>query len=445
MQNKMKSIKYLIMAAVCGMFASCMDGGYGDPTDYVPGNQTISEATGVVTIAQLKTAHANAISSGSYDSITTDVKIKATVVGNDVGGNMYKQICVQDATGGIIVAINDAGINGYLPIGQEIIIDLKGLVVGGYGKQPQIGTPYTNSKGAEGVGRMPKYVWEQHYKAVGTADESKVDTVDFKTIENNMDACGQLVVLKNVTFVNADGTKTLKDGEESGSGTGYYKQTFNEFGTNVFTRTSGDYAKFSSTVMPYDTVAHKAKACDVVGIATRYNDDWQIIIRKQSDIKEASGIEPSTSYSVDFTQGQGDWTITDNTPEGATVWTNTTTYGMKATGYINKTNTETSSWLVSPSIDMSKMSKPTLTINQALNFFTDVATAQNEATVWASTNGKDWKQVNLEGYPTTLSWTFFSSTASLADYAGQKIQLAFHYSSTATKAGTWEIKTVEIK
>lgn len=441
----MKSIKYLIIAAVCGMFSSCLDGAYDVPTVYAPGNQAITES-GIITIGQLKTDHADAIANGSYDSITTDVKIKARVVGNDIGGNMYKQICIQDSIAGIIVAINESGINGYLPIGQEIIVDLKGLVIGGYGQQAQIGTPYTNSKGAEGVGRMSKYVWEQHYKTIGAADESKVDTVDFRNIQNNMKASGQLVVLKNVTFTNADGVKTLKDGEESGSGTGYYKQTFNEFDGTVFTRTSGTYAKFSSTVMPYDTVAHKAKACDVVGIATRYNDDWQIIIRKQSDIKAASGEEKSADYSYDFTQGQGDWTISDdNNTTGKAIWTNSSKYGMIATAYVNKVNYESSSWLTSPTIDLTNKSNPKLTISHATNFFTDISTAQNEATVWASADGQDWQQVELEDFPTALGWSFVTSTASLADYAGQKIQLAFHYSSTAAKAGTWEIKTVEIK
>ena len=37
--------------------------------------------------------------------------------------------------------------------------------------------------------------------------------------------------------------------------------------------------------LPYDEVNKKPKMCNITGIATRYNDTWQILIRKESDIE----------------------------------------------------------------------------------------------------------------------------------------------------------------
>ena len=48
--------------------------------------------------------------------------------------------------------------------------------------------------------------------------------------------------------------------------------------------------------------------------------------------------------------------------------------------------------------------------------------------------------------PAQLSWTFVGSgNVSLSAFAGKKIQIGFKYTSTAAKAGTWEVKNVIIK
>ena len=65
--------------------------------------------------------------------VTEDVKIKGIVTGNDIGGNIYNEFSVQDATGALLVCVSQGGLFGYLPVGQEVLIDLKGLMLGGYG------------------------------------------------------------------------------------------------------------------------------------------------------------------------------------------------------------------------------------------------------------------------------------------------------------------------
>ena len=53
-----------------------------------------------------------------------------------------------------------------------------------------------------------------------------------------------------------------------------------------------------------------------------------------------------------------------------------------------------------------------------------------------------WTKVAIDQYPS--GWDYITATADLTAYKGQKIQVAFAYKSTATKAGTWELKNVKV-
>lgn len=151
-------------------------------------------------------------------------------------------------------------------------------------------------------------------------------------------------------------------------------------------------------------------------------------------------------YEEAFTTGIGKFT-TDGAKAGTTdvaVWTQDDTYGMKATAYIEKVNYAAESWLTSPLIDLGSASSPALSFEHATNFFTDVATAAKEATVWIKAEGGEWTQLTVT-YPTSLSWNYVSSgEVDLGAYKGKKVQLGFKYTSTADKAGTWEVKNFKV-
>ena len=157
--------------------------------------------------------------------------------------------------------------------------------------------------------------------------------------------------------------------------------------------------------------------------------------------------EPEQVFGQTFSEDLGDFTIQNvNMPADLTyVWSwGGANYGAKASGYANKTNYDTEAWLISPVIDLTKFTAPTLSFEHATNFFADAATAKDEATVWAREVGEDWVKLN-PAYPETMSWTFIASgEIDLAEFAGKEMQFAFCYKSTATKAGTWEVKNVSL-
>lgn len=276
----MKTIKFLMIAAICVVITGCMNKKDWDSPDITVspyGNNNITEEN-IISIASLlaDADYQDAFRNNKSKLVTKDIKIRGRVTGNDVGGNIYKQFALQDATGAIIISVNQGGLNGFLPEGQEVIIDLKGLYVGGYGRQPQVGAPYNG-----GIGRMSKDLFNEHFKAIGglhNVNPAAIAPTDFSTIVGDIDNnAGKLVILKGVSFTGADGVKTLTDGATSG---GNFVNTYVKVGgKDIIIRTS-TYADFAKMIMPMTPV-------DITGIATRYNSDWQIMMRKTVDIQPA--------------------------------------------------------------------------------------------------------------------------------------------------------------
>ena len=293
MKTKIKSRQWVIGLSliICHLsfsvaLTSCQKD-WEDPMNVPYGNNNISEDN-IITIAELKALYPNVFASTDANKqITENIKIRGLVSGNDIGSNLYKQFSLQDETGALIVAVNQSGLSGFLALGQEIIIDLKDLYIGGYRKQPEIGQPYNGSS----IGRMNKDLFQKHFRIVGTPDPSKLTPIEFDEKMNKDENCGKLVVIKNVTFTDANGTNTFAPGDGSATVVGGCVNRnikINDQKSNVVIRTS-TYARFAALELPYDNVNKKPKRCNITGIATRYasgsNDTWQILIRQESDIE----------------------------------------------------------------------------------------------------------------------------------------------------------------
>lgn len=168
------------------------------------------------------------------------------------------------------------------------------------------------------------------------------------------------------------------------------------------------------------------------------------------DDGDIPGDEPSATvktlpYAEAFTTGIGDFTTDGVKVEGTetAVWVQDKTYGMKATAYVANKDHASESWLTSPLIDLGGATAPVLSFEHATNYFTDVATAAKEATVWIREEGGEWKQLS-PAYPKSLGWSFVpSGDVDLVGWKNKKVQIGFKYVST-TKAGTWEVKNFKV-
>ena len=444
----MKKIKFIALAFLALTLGSCMGDGYADPdlTEKVPaspwGNNSLREKN-VISIADLKTQFATIINSDNgYKQIEKDMMIKAVVTGNDVSGNIYNQVSVQDASGAIIIAINGSGLSGYLPVGQEILVNLKGLYIGSYKKLPQIGGVNTKlSDGSLGMGKIERAVWNQHFKILnpGEADATTVVPEEFDltklTEAAYMDAnVGKLMTLKKVKFASANGTNVWAPDDTNTSLELIDAETGKKISSsNLVVRNSG-YSKFANEVVPKGVF-------DITGIFTRYNNTWQIVLRNTDDLKSVV----LAYLSEPFDASQGNFTI-DNIKladgvEFVWKWASAA-YGMKASGYVNGSKQELQSRLKSPAIDLKSAKSAKLMFDQAINYASDI---KQECKVQISTDGKTWTDLDVQGYPAGNSWDFVSSTADLTKYCGKTIYIGFLYSSSPTGAPTWEVKNFAVK
>lgn len=257
------------------------------------GNQYIQE-TNVVTIDALKTQYKNAINNDGLEKISKPTQIKVIVTGNDEGSNLYKQLYVTDGTGSLYMSIDKSGIFSEAAVGQCMLIELEGLYIGGYGKQPEIGTFYHNDKkNKDQVGRMSRYTWQEHFKLISPVEGLSTKPVMLSTLQglNIEKDCGKLVTLVGVKMEGADGKITFAPSNEADAGGGVSRKI--EGMSNVVVRSS-TYAKHAAMIMPTEKI-------NVTGIASRYNSTWQIMPRTVDDITLTTGneeVDPSEEQTI---------------------------------------------------------------------------------------------------------------------------------------------------
>lgn len=298
--KKTKYIKFLVAAMLLGGLAtSCMDDDWNDPTGEVApygNNDIVEDDAKMISIKELKAKTVDLIPSSQANDtvrITEDWQLKVRVTGNDIQGNIYNQIAVQDESGeGLLICIQKGGLFGFLPVGQEILVNLKGLYIGIYGNNVQIGVPYTNTSGRTFPSRMNINVWNEHFKILGAADASKVvpekfDVSKLKDVAYVKSHRGKLMTLENVEMDGADGKLSWAPEADKDAGNGVSRTVkINGKAQSLMVVRSSTYADFAAKAMPTGKV-------NLTGIFTvyatnpsKYGYTWQILLRSDSDIEE---------------------------------------------------------------------------------------------------------------------------------------------------------------
>ena len=271
----MKAIKYLTILALSLFATSCMNEFDKPLFSEAPfGNNEIGAATH--TIAQLKEKYNSTITGNSVQQITEEIVIEGVVVANDESGNVYKQFIINDATGAMVIGVNDVGLYAMVPKGQRVRIACKDLYIGGYGKMAQIGGLY-NGK----VGRMNRYIYPQHVRLIGIPDpiqeEMQPTVIDASFFTNeNKNTLAKFVRLENVSITEANGTETWAP-EEKKNSSNVVERNIKMGNTKVVLRMS-TYADFANEAIPTGNL-------NINGVMTRYNDYWQFVISHTTDIE----------------------------------------------------------------------------------------------------------------------------------------------------------------
>jgi hypothetical protein len=131
--NSKKILKFVSYCLATSILSSCIKSKFDAPPDTskvdpkLPVNMTLSQLS----------SSAMELMDGQ-SRLLGDSIVYGIVVGDDHSGNIYKQIIIEDTTGGIAVLIDKTTLYADYPTGRKVYIKLKGLRVSNYKGLPQL-------------------------------------------------------------------------------------------------------------------------------------------------------------------------------------------------------------------------------------------------------------------------------------------------------------------
>ncbi len=200
----------LAVAATSGALVSC-----DDDLDRPPVIVPVATYEANTSIAEFKELFWNAAQNNTPETIPVNadgdsIILAGRVISSDQSGNVYQRIYVRDESGAMDFRIYGYDLNESYHMGQEVRINVTGLLVGGYGTQMQIGVWYTNpNTGSTSLGGMDKEEFirraqRQGLPAATDAEPYTVKISDLEAWKNDKEKliqwqC-QLVKIENVSF-----------------------------------------------------------------------------------------------------------------------------------------------------------------------------------------------------------------------------------------------------
>lgn len=284
--NLLSALAALLLAS--GFFA-CVDTDFDEP----PVSDCNVTLTANTTIKELKALRK---SIGIPDAITTDIIIKGTVTSDDRPGNFYKTLVIQDNTAGIEVKIDNGFLYQSYPVGREVFIRCKGLLLSDYNGVIQIiGSAVQQGSQLEELGLTEAQERLQLVRGCqGTPVAPKLVTVADLTGPNHREYISSLIQLNDVQFTQCDAGRPWADAATQSS---LNRELENCDGNKVLVRSSG-FADFANSLTP-------TGKGPLVAVFSVYNNDKQLYIRDVTDVSGMTGTRCSTN-----TPGSGSEVLT---------------------------------------------------------------------------------------------------------------------------------------
>ncbi len=271
----MKLHKYIPAFALLAVSAAAMVGCTEDPElppMIVPEAPHLKDVN--TTILDLKTAYwsteRNYVNTVDVTEDGSHIYIKGRVVSSDESGNIYKSVIISDGTASLTLAINATKLYQTYQFGQELVIDLTGMKLGGYNGLMQLGGEGTYN-GAPSMTFMEQSEFAAHAEQNGLSNPAKVDTLVTtvadvvaakETPEGLISWQSRLVKIVDVSFVDA--------GQPFAGETTTNRAVTDAYGNRLNVRNSS-YASFAKDLLPSGTGS-------VVGILSYYGTDWQLLL-----------------------------------------------------------------------------------------------------------------------------------------------------------------------
>lgn len=468
----MKKISLYIIVSLFGLLSlnSCVDDDYSDPIFETP-EFTVPDGGIVKTIAELKKIYRDANPTASnpimnadlFQVINEDIYVSGFVVSNDEFGNFYKNIVIQGeldgSSEGINISIGESDLNAKFAIGQKVFVKCKGLTLGLYGNNVQIGGGNYWYKFKEfRLAPILSPAISEHIFKDGVIQNVPVKNV---TIDNlSDDDRFTLITLENVQFKGADAGTTWGNVEGDHSEVFPFKSTLVEDENgNTLTVFTSNYSDFGSKLTPTGSGT-------ITGILSAHNGEPQLVINSLSDVnmdgdRFGSGTGPGDGdvtydFNLDFESH------TPKTDFAMTDWINFDEKGSQ-TWYVKEyqgntyaecsnfgtSDSEMVSWLITPQVNVD--GDKYIAFETAMHHWEhDVNDKPLELFYSEDFDGTNvkaatWVKMNIPALPnSTTKWYELVPSGQIALPAGKNIYLALKYSGTDVKTTGIQIDNVRV-
>lgn len=209
----------------------------------------------------------------------TEEIIEAIVTSSDEKGTFYKSVSFQSLPNnttspvGFSIPINATSLygKGFIP-GRKVYINLKGLYRAKVYGSLQIGSLFEGT-----IGRISEFEWKKHLFLSSTIlnESAFVRTFSLSTAYTDVNQ-NTLIELDNVQFSDSSIDRTYFD-VDSGGGATNHTLISSTPGTEQVIRFSS-FCPFTGKKVP-------TKSGKIRGVLTKYDEDFQFIVRYESDIK----------------------------------------------------------------------------------------------------------------------------------------------------------------
>ncbi|HMI08137.1 MAG TPA: DUF5689 domain-containing protein [Flavobacterium sp.] len=270
--NVLKSA--VLLAIIATIFTGCTD----SDKPYHTGTPE------VVTYEMTATKEVSAINATTTATVYPDDDIiEAYVTSNDAGGNFYKSISFQtipdDNTNPIGFSMPIDGtmlfVKGFTP-GRKVYIKLKGLAIAKVFGSMQIGVvdPTDNTT----VARISGLEYQNYLFPSSVVVDENTFVRQMTLAQASVDAVqNTLIEITNTQFSDNSLARTYYDIDSGGLATNQEIVDVTTGGRSRFLRVSS-FAPFSTGMIPSGRGI-------IRGVMTKYNSDYQFLVRQESDFK----------------------------------------------------------------------------------------------------------------------------------------------------------------
>ncbi len=255
-------IATIFCAALIFSFNACVDKDFDTP----PANG--SDPEGVVantTIGQLKNLH----NGNSITDIVDDVIIEGIVTANDESGNFFREMFIQDASGGLKVLLDFTESYNDYPEGRRVFINCRGLKIDEFSGIYSIGLAIGDDGFLDGI---PLNVVEEYIMPGMLNQDIQPAVIGINDIGSVL---GTLVTLEDVQFIDGEIGGTFADGLSNPPVT-INRNIQDCNGNTVIVRNSG-YSNFANDPLPTGNGS-------LTGIASAFLNDNQMFVRRAEDV-----------------------------------------------------------------------------------------------------------------------------------------------------------------